>query len=59
VTMTAKSNAQRAIESQARKRASGLVRVCVWAHRDDSAEIHAAMLALAEKLTRKREKGQK
>ena len=45
--MTAKTGAQRVKETEARKRAAGLVRVCVWLHPDDAAALreHAAKLA--------------
>lgn len=43
----AKTGAQRVKETEARKRAAGLVRVCVWLHPDDAAALreHAAKLA--------------
>lgn len=45
--MTAKTGAQRVKEAEDRKRAAGLVRVCVWLHPDDAAALreHAAKLA--------------
>lgn len=50
--MIAKTGAQRVKEAEARKRAAGLVRVCVWLHPDDA----AALREHAAKLARKREK---
>ena len=53
--MTAKTGAQRVKEAEARKRAAGLVRVCVWLHPDDAASLreHAA------KLIKRRERKEK
>ncbi len=48
--MIAKTAAQRVKESDARKRAAGLVRVCVWAHPDDAEAIRKA----AEKINARR-----
>ena len=53
--MIAKTAAQRVKETEARKRAAGLVRVCVWAHPEDAPAIRAA----AAKAAKQRTKGQK
>ena len=47
ISMTAKPGAQRVKEAEDRKRAAGLVRVCLWIDPDDAALIreHAAKLA--------------
>ena len=45
----AKTNAERQADLEARKKAAGLVRVCVWARPEDARAIrlHAAKLAKA------------
>jgi len=40
--MTAKPPATRQADLEARKKAAGLVRVCVWAHPDDAEAIRTA-----------------
>lgn len=48
--MIAKTAAQRVKEAEARKRAAGLVRVCVWAYPEDAEAIRKA----ADKITARR-----
>lgn len=51
--MTAKTGAQRVKETEARKRAAGLVRVCVWLHPDDAPKLREAAAKLAKRRAKK------
>ncbi len=51
--MIAKTGAQRVKEAEARKRAAGLVRVCVWLHPDDAPALREAAAKLAKRRERK------
>ncbi len=54
--MIAKTGAQRVKEAEARKRAAGLVRVCVWLHPDDAAALREAAAKLSKRRERQKEK---